>query len=91
MTEPILNAPTRFRGPNSGIVATVFVVLFFASLMPVTALGGTPYFPGPTASVNEIVAFFSQRQGGTQCTFPELQHLETRIGDFPLIEWECRI
>jgi hypothetical protein len=45
-------------------VAAVFVVVFLAGLMPVTAFGGMPYFPGPTASVNEMVAFFSQRQGG---------------------------
>src|ERR1700730_3410831 len=70
MTEPVQNTPARFRGPNSGIVATVFVLLFFAGLMPVTALGGMPYFPGPTASANEMVAFFSQRQGGTLlCAF----------------------
>src|SRR5437879_303419 len=70
MTEIVLKTPARFRGPNAGIVAAVFVVLFFAGLMPVTALGGTPYFPGPAASVNEMVAFFSQRQGGTLlCAF----------------------
>jgi hypothetical protein len=70
MTEPVLTASARFRGPHSGIVATVFVLLFFDALMPVTALGGIPYFPGPTASVNEIVAFFSQRQGATLlCAF----------------------
>jgi hypothetical protein len=50
-------------------VATVFVVLFFGDLLPVTALGGMPYFPGPTASVNEMVTFFSQRQGGP-CSAP---------------------
>jgi hypothetical protein len=45
-------------------------VLFFAGLIPVAALGGMPYFPGPTASANEMVAFFSQRQGGTLlCAF----------------------
>jgi hypothetical protein len=45
-------------------------VLFFAGLMPVTAFGGMPYFPGPTASVNEMVAFYSQRQAGTLlCAF----------------------
>jgi hypothetical protein len=70
MPEAVLKTPARFRGPNSGIVATVFVVLFFAGLIPVTALGGMPYFPGPTASANEMVAFFSQRQGGTLlCAF----------------------
>ena len=70
MTEAVLETPLRFRRPNSGIVAAVFVVLFFAGLMPVTAFGGMPYFPGPTASVNEMVAFFSQRQAGTLlCAF----------------------
>jgi hypothetical protein len=64
MTESVLKTTIQFRGPNSGIVASVFVVLFLAGLMPVTALGGMPYFPGPTASVSEMVAFFSQRQGG---------------------------
>ena len=33
MTEPVISAPARFRGPNSGIVATVFVLLFFAGLV----------------------------------------------------------
>jgi hypothetical protein len=70
MTEAILKTSSPFRGPNSGIVATIFVVLFFAGLMPVTAFGGMPYFPGPAASVNEMVAFFSQRQGATLlCAF----------------------
>jgi hypothetical protein len=64
MTKDVLKNPARFRGPHSGIVAAVFVLLFLAGLAPVTALGGMPYFPGPTASVNEMVAFFSQRQGG---------------------------
>jgi hypothetical protein len=70
MTQTVLKTRGRFRGPNSGIVATVFVVLFFAGLVPVTAFGGMPYFPGPAASVNEMVAFFSQRQAGTLlCAF----------------------
>jgi hypothetical protein len=70
MTEPVQNTPARFRGPHSGIVAAVFVVLFLAGLMPVTAFGGMRYFPGPTASVNEMAAFFSQRQAGTLlCAF----------------------
>lgn len=68
MSEPI-RAP-RFRGPHIGIVATIFVVLFIAGLIPVTALGGKPYFPGPTASVAEMVAFFSHRKAGVLlCTF----------------------
>jgi hypothetical protein len=42
MTEAVLETPVGFRGPNSGIVAAVFAVLFFAGLMPVTAFGGMP-------------------------------------------------
>jgi hypothetical protein len=52
----------KFRGPHIGFVAAAFVGLFLASLFPVTAFGGTPYFPPPTASVAEMTAFFSQRQ-----------------------------
>jgi hypothetical protein len=70
MSELLQNNNARFRGPNTGLVALAFVVLFFASLMPVTALGGKPYFPRPTVSVNEMVAFFSQRQAGVVlCAF----------------------
>jgi hypothetical protein len=45
-------------------VASIFVGLFVAGLFPVTAFGGLPYFPGPTATVQEMVTFFSQRQRG---------------------------
>lgn len=69
MTDTAIPTP-RFRGPNTGIVATVFVLLFFGGLMPVTAFGGMPYFPGPTASVVEMVNFFSHRQAGVlHCAF----------------------
>jgi hypothetical protein len=43
-------------------VALAYVVLFCAGLYPVTIFGGKPYFPPPTASVAEMVAFFSNRQ-----------------------------
>lgn len=72
MSSPNLQPiPTvRFRGPHTGIVALVFVALFVAALFPVTAFGGMPYFPGPAASVAEMVAFFSQRQAGVlACAF----------------------
>jgi hypothetical protein len=63
MTDAVIPTP-RFRGPNTGIVATVFVLLFFAGVLPVTAFGGMPYFPGPTDSVADMVNFFSHRQTG---------------------------
>jgi hypothetical protein len=69
MTDTAIPTP-RFRGPNTGIVGTAFVLLFFAGLMPVTAFGGMLYFPGPTASVVEMVNFFSHRQAGVlHCAF----------------------
>ena len=69
MTGTAIPTP-RFHGPNTGIVATVFGLLFFAGLMPVTVFGGMPYFPGPTASVAEMVNFFSHRQAGVLlCVF----------------------
>lgn len=62
--------PSQFRGPHTGIVAAVFVALFCAGLLPVTAFGGMPYFPPPTASAAEMLAFFSHRQAGVLlCAF----------------------
>jgi hypothetical protein len=59
-----------FRGPHAGAVAIAFVTLFCAGLFPVTAFGGMPYFPPPTASVSEMVAFFSTRQSAVLiCAF----------------------
>ena len=59
MTSPSL---ARFRGPHAGCVALAYVALFCAGLYPVTMFGGMPYYPPPTASVAEMVAFFSTRQ-----------------------------
>jgi hypothetical protein len=59
-----------FRGPNIGIIATVFVVLFCGSLYPVTAFGGMPYFPEPTATLESMVAFFDRRSAAVlACAF----------------------
>jgi len=59
-----------FRGPHAGIVALVSVLLFCGGLLPVTAFGGMPYFPPPTASVSDMVAFFSTRQSAVLlCAF----------------------
>ena len=58
-----MNPPpvASFRGPHAGIVAVVYVTLFCCGLVPVTVLGGMPYFPPPTASVIDMAAFFSTR------------------------------
>jgi hypothetical protein len=59
-----------FRGPHAGYVAPAYVILFCAGLYPVTMFGGMPYFPPPTASVAEMVAFFSTRHAAVLlCAF----------------------
>jgi len=65
------SSPTqRFLGPQAGFVALAFVLLFVASLLPVSPLGGTPSFPLPTASVAEMVDFLSRRQSSVLlCAF----------------------
>ena len=71
MAATAISAPAiKFRGPHLGLVAVVFVALFVAALYPVTAFGGMPYFPGPAATVAEMVDFFSHRQAGVlACAF----------------------
>jgi len=51
----------RHAGPPLGIVAAVFVLVFNAGLYPVTAFGGSPFFPGPGESIAVIAAFFRAR------------------------------
>ena len=51
----------RHAGPNLGIVAIVFTVVFLAGLYPVTIFGGMPYFPGPWESPAVIAKFFQLR------------------------------
>lgn len=47
--------------PHLGALAIVFTVLFCVGLLPVTAFGGRPYFPGPWESAQTIAAFFQAR------------------------------
>jgi hypothetical protein len=60
-TAPDTKALIRHAGPPLGIVATIFVALFTGGLLPVTAFGGSPYFPGPGESIEVITAFFRAR------------------------------
>jgi hypothetical protein len=61
-SQPNTLAPAaRHPGPNLGIVAMIFAVLFLAGLYPVTMFGGAPYFPGPGESVGTIISFFQLR------------------------------
>jgi hypothetical protein len=55
-------APRRasHAGPNPGIVATVFTLLFLAGLVPVTLLVGDTHFPAPSQTPDEIAAYFRE-------------------------------
>jgi hypothetical protein len=48
-------------GPNLGVVATVFAVLFNVGLYPVTGLYASPSFPGPWDSPHVVVSYFQSR------------------------------
>jgi hypothetical protein len=49
---------TRHAGPNPGVVAAVFTVLFLAGLVPVTLMVGDTHFPAPSQPPEEIAAYF---------------------------------
>jgi hypothetical protein len=70
-SQPNILAPVaRHRGPNLGIVAMIFTVLFLAGLYPVTMFGGKSYFPGPGESAGTIVFFFQTRPSAVLlCSF----------------------
>ena len=51
----------RHPGPPLGPLAIVFTVVFIGGLLPVTTVGGTPYFPGPWESAQTIDMFFRLR------------------------------
>lgn len=48
----------RHQSPHPGMVATVFMLLFFAGLLPVTLLFADTHFPAPSQSPGEIAAYF---------------------------------
>jgi hypothetical protein len=56
--------------PPLGLVAIVFTGLFCAGLFPVTAFGGTPYFPGPWESAQTMSSFVRLRSSAALlCAF----------------------
>src|SRR5579883_262782 len=60
----------RHPGPALGPLAVVFTVIFIGGLLPVTTVGGMPYFPGPWESTQTINTFFRLRPGaGVLCAF----------------------
>ena len=57
------NRSQRDAGPPLWLLAIFYVVLFNAGLYPVTAMAGTPYWPGPWESPDVIVAYFQTHAG----------------------------
>jgi hypothetical protein len=52
----------KHPGPPLWLLASLYTVLFIAGLLPVTAFGGLPYWPGPWESAATITTYF-QTQG----------------------------
>ena len=51
----------RHAGPPLWLMAIVYTGLFLVSLLPITWLGGGPYFPAPGESPETIALFFQAR------------------------------
>ena len=60
MTAP---SPAVHKGPNLGMLAVLYAVLFCVGLYPVTALYKLPYWPGPWEQASVIVPYFQQYGG----------------------------
>jgi hypothetical protein len=56
--ETINISNTKHAGPNPGIVAIVYTLLFNAGLYFVISFTGGPHFPGPWESSETIAAYF---------------------------------
>jgi len=55
----IINSPNnKHAGPNPGVVAIVYTLLFNAGLYFVISFTGGPHFPGPWESSETIAAYF---------------------------------
>ncbi|WP_263351100.1 hypothetical protein [Acidicapsa acidisoli] len=72
LANQISAPPQRDAGPNLGVLAILYTVLFNAGLYPVTALAGKPYWPGPWESASVIVSYF-QSHGAAVLTCLFLQ------------------
>src|SRR5260370_1253847 len=61
----------RHRGPNLGMLATIFTVLFNAGLYCVVSFSaGKPHFPGPWESAQTITTYFQEHSSAVlMCAF----------------------
>jgi hypothetical protein len=61
---------TKHAGPNPGIVAIVYTLLFNAGLYFVISFSGGPHFPGPWESSETIAAYFQDHsRAALACAF----------------------
>jgi hypothetical protein len=73
MTTPsnAVSTAARHRGPNLGMLATIFTVLFNAGLFCVVSFSaGKPHFPGPWESAQTITTYFQEHSSAVlMCAF----------------------
>ena len=56
--RPTVSVVQKHAGPPLWLLASLYTVLFIAGLLPVTAVGGLPYWPGPWEAPGVIVSYF---------------------------------
>ena len=60
----------KHPGPPLWLLASLYTVLFIAGLLPVTFVGGLPYWPGPGAPTEAITSYFqTQSSRVLACVF----------------------
>jgi len=73
MTTPsnAVSTGVRHQGPNLGMLATIFTVLFNAGLYCVVSFSvGKPHFPGPWESAQTITTYFQEHSSAVLiCAF----------------------
>src|SRR5947207_13127487 len=63
MTTQAQAAPIKHPGPPLWLLASLYTLLFIAGLVPVTAAGGLPYWPGPWEPAPTITTYFQTQPG----------------------------
>src|SRR5579864_6070322 len=58
MTQTANSTGRGHAGPNPGLLAIVYTLLFIAGLYQVVTFTGGPHFPGPWGSSDVIAAYF---------------------------------
>jgi hypothetical protein len=58
--SPVLEAKDKdpHFGPNPGVIAVLFTIVFIAGLIPVTLIASDVHFPSPFQPPEEVVAYF---------------------------------